>query len=254
MTAKTAVQLYTLREECKADFPGTLREISQIGYAGVQFAGYQGYDPQELKSVLDETGLQVAGMHVSLDEALNQTDRLVAEARLFETRDLIVPALSDELRNEEGYRQVRQELGALATRLKSEGIRLSYHNHAFEFETLVDGKEALSYLLEPTEDNDILAELDVYWLKKGGFDPVDYLQPYAGRMPIIHIKDMTADEEQFFAPVGTGSIDFAPILQWGEASGVEWYVVEQDQCRTSPMECVRTSYGHLSRLLGELAK
>jgi sugar phosphate isomerase/epimerase len=71
-------------------------------------------------------------------------------------------------------------------------------------------------------------------------------------MPIIHLKDMTRDEEQTFAEIGEGSIDFKPILEWGEAGGVEWYVVEQDRCSRSPMDCVETSWRNLSRLIREL--
>ncbi|MEK3883681.1 sugar phosphate isomerase/epimerase [Paenibacillus sp. PL2-23] len=252
MTAKAAVQLFTLREECRADFPAVLREIHQIGYTGVQFAGYHGYAPELLKEVVVECDLQVAGLHVSLHELWEDTSRLVNEARLFGTKDLIVPSLPPELRNEEGYRKVKEQLNALAKSLKQDGIRISYHNHAFEFQTLIHGQEALSYLLEPSNDNGILAELDVYWLQKGGFQPLEYMKKYAARMPILHLKDMTADEEQTFAPLGTGCIDFEPIIRWGEASGVEWYVVEQDQCRTSPLACIRTSYAHLSGLLLKL--
>lgn len=249
MKHKIAVQLYTLREACKSDFPKVLREISQMGYAGVQFAGLHGYDPAELKAVIEETGLGVAGMHVGYADIAQQPERVIGEAKRFGTPDIVCPAVPSELRTEEGYRLVRAELNAFARKVRPEGLRVSYHNHAFEFETSVDGKDALTYMLEPVEGNDVLAEIDVYWVKKGGYDPVSYLAPYAGRMPIVHLKDMTDDEERAFAPVGTGSIDFGPILRCGEASGVEWYVVEQDVCKQDPMDCVRTSLEQLTKLI-----
>lgn len=249
MNHKIAVQLYTLKDECKSDFPAVLREISQIGYAGVQFAGFHGYDPKELKSVLDETGLKAAGLHVGMQEILEHAAQVASDAKLLGTPDIICPNVPSDLRNEDGYRKLRADLNATAKRLKSEGFRISYHNHAFEFDTRIDGKDALSYLLEPAGENDILAELDVYWLKKSGFDPAEFIRPYAGRMPIIHLKDMTADDEQAFAEIGAGCIGFEPIIRWGEASGVEWYVVEQDICKTDPMDCVRTSYANLTKLM-----
>lgn len=252
MREKIALQLFTLREACKTDFPGVLRQVSQMGYAGVQFAGFHGFDPVELKGVMRETGLRAAGMHVGWDDLVERTDKAIADAKLMETPDIICPVLKPDVRTEEGYREVKRQLNEIAKRLRQEGCRLSYHNHAFEFETQIEGKDALSYLLAPAPDNDILAELDVYWLQKGGYDPVAYLQPYAGRMPIIHLKDMTADEEQTFAEIGTGVIDFKPILRWGEASEVEWYVVEQDQCSTNPMDCVRTSYANLLKLIADI--
>lgn len=253
MREKIAVQLYTLREECAKDFPGTLREISQIGYGGVQFAGFHGHEPKALKKILDETGMKAAGLHVGLNELLERGEELADAAEVLGTVDLICPSIPDALRTEEGYKGVRSDLNAIAAKLKGRGIRISYHNHAFEFETTVDGKDALSYLVEPVAENAVLAELDVYWLKKAGHDPVSFLAPYGGRMPIVHMKDMTDDEEATFAPIGTGVIEFAPIIEWGENNGVEWYVVEQDSCKTDPMACVRTSHGNLLSLMEQRA-
>lgn len=239
MKHKISVQLYTLREQCAADFPGTLRKLAQIGYSGVQFAGYHGHDPASLKAIIEESGLQVSGLHVGESELLNDWERLIAEAKLFGTPDIVCAGIGTDSRNEDGYRSVKRRFNEIASRLQSEGLRVSYHNHAFEFDTIVDGKDGLSFLIEAAEDNLILAEPDVYWLKKGGRDPVAFLAPYAGRAPILHMKDMTDDEEQTYAEVGTGTIDFDSIVRWGEASGVEWYVVEQDSCKTVRWNALR---------------
>lgn len=251
MKSKTAVQLYTLREECQADFPYVLKELKRMGWSGVQFAGYHGMEPQELAALLKELGLGTAGLHVGYKRFVEELDELIREARILGTKDLVCPSTPADLRTPEGYVEVRGVLNEAAVRLKEEGLRLSYHNHAFEFETMVEGRTALEYLLEPSPGNPVLAELDVYWVKKGGYDPLIYIAPYKQRMPIIHLKDMSRDEEQTFAEIGEGSIDFKPILEWGEANGVEWYVVEQDRCRRSPMDCVETSWVNLSRLIKE---
>lgn len=252
MKNKISVQLYTLREQCAADFPGVLRELSRIGYSAVQFAGFHGYDQALLRSVLEETGLRVSGLHYGGDQLLNEPERAIAEAKYFGTPDIVCAGIGGDSRDEAGYRTLKLRFNELADRLRSEGLRISYHNHAFEFDTTVDGKDALSYLIAPEADNILLAEPDVYWLKKGGRDPVGFLAPYAGRVPILHLKDMTDDEEQAFAEIGTGTIDFEAILRWGEASGVEWYVVEQDSCKTDPLECVKTSYSNLVRLIDKI--
>lgn len=252
MKSKTAVQLYTLREECQADFPYVLRELKRMGWSGVQFAGYHNREPVELAAILKELELGTAGLHVGYMRFVDELDTLIQEARILGTVDLVCPAIPADLRTPEGYAEVRRVLNEAAARLKREGMRLSYHNHAFEFETMVEGRTALEYLLDPSPENLVLAELDVYWVKKGGYDPAAYLAPYQNRMPIIHLKDMTRDEEQTFAEIGEGSIDFKPILRWGEVSGVEWYVVEQDHCSRFAMDCVETSWGNLSRLIREL--
>lgn len=251
MKNKFAAQLYTLREELKKDFPGVLRELKKMGWAGVQISGLHGYDPKEIAAVLKETGLGTAGLHIPLDRFRNDLDNVLLEATLFNTKDIICPAIPTELRNEEGYRNLRGELNELASKVGVEGYRISYHNHAFEFDTEIDGKSALEYLLEPASDNAVLAEVDVYWVKKGGKDPLAFIQPYSNRMPIIHLKDMSADGQQTFAEVGTGLIDFAPLLAWGEQNGVEWYAVEQDQCPGNPLDSLQISLTNLNRLADE---
>ncbi|WP_240416063.1 sugar phosphate isomerase/epimerase family protein [Paenibacillus periandrae] len=236
MQQKCALQLYTLRDECKADFPNVLRELKRMGWAGVQFAGYQGYEPEALAEVMLETGL-----HIKYQRVKEELDQVIAEAQLFKTRDLVISSTPEDLRNASGYMEVRKRLNEARERLRQEKMRISYHNHAFEFDTTIEGRSTLEYLLEPTADNLLLAEIDVYWVKKGGKDLVSYLSPYSGRMPIIHLKDMTRDDVQTFAEIGERSIDFKPVLSWGERNGVEWYVVEQDRCRKDPMVCVQTS-------------
>lgn len=252
MIHKFAAQLYTLRNELEQDFPGVLRELKRMGWHAVQISGLRGYQPEEISEVLKETGLSVAGMHVSLELINNELPEVLRQAELFSTKDLVVPFLPETLRTELGYRLVKSNLNELARKLKRMGYTLSYHNHDFEFATTVEGKDALSFILEPAEDNDILAEIDVYWVKKTGRDPLTYIQSYGGRMPIIHLKDMTDDEEATFAEIGTGVIDFLPILRWGEANGINWYAVEQDVCKRPPLESLAISLDNLRRMVQQL--
>lgn len=254
MRQKFAAQLYTLRNELEQDFPGVLRELKKMGWGGVQISGLRGYTAQEISAVLKETGLGTAGIHVSIDRLREELDVVLEEATLFNTKDVVCPYLPESVRTVEGYTAIRAELNQIAAKIAPRGFRLSYHNHAFEFETEVNGMNAMVYLLEPTPENAVLAEIDVFWVKKGGLDPLTFIQPYANRMPIIHLKDMSADERETFAEVGTGQIDFAPILQWGEANGVEWYAVEQDVCPGNPMDSLQISLNNLNKLADQLGK
>jgi len=254
MRHKFAAQLFTLRAELEKDFPGVLRDLKRMGWQAVQISGLRGYTAEEISQVLRETGLRTAGMHIGLDMINNELPEVLRQAELFGTKDLVVPYLEDALRTELGYRLVKSNLNDIARRLKPLGYTLSYHNHDFEFATDVEGKDALRFMLDPADGNEILAEIDVYWVRKAGRDPLDYIQPYAGRMPIIHLKDMTDDEEQTFAEIGTGMIDFLPILRWGEASGVNWYAVEQDVCQQSPLDALQISLDHLHRMADRMDK
>ena len=253
MRNKFAAQLYTVRDELKRGIRPVFKELKEMGWAAVQLSALPpGYDPEEVAAALKENNLGTAGIHISIDRLQSDFDSVLDEVSLYQTKDIVCPFLPDRLRNKEGYQKVKMLLNNLA--VQAPAYRISYHNHAFEFDTEIEGKSSLEYLLEPTSDNKILAEIDVFWVKKGGRDPLSFLQPYANRMPIIHLKDMTKDERQTFAEVGTGVIEFAPILDWCEKSGVEWYAVEQDVCPGNPIDSLKTSLENLQLLAKQLQK
>ncbi|MBM7565940.1 sugar phosphate isomerase/epimerase family protein [Paenibacillus sacheonensis] len=252
MRRKFAVQLYTLRKECEQDFPATLRTLGEMGWAGVETAGLHGHSAEEIAGVLEESGLKTAGMHVSVEQLRSNARHVMAEARILGTNRLICPSVPHEWRNEEGYVRLREELNAAAAEADVEGFTVSFHNHAFEFDTNVDGLDALSYLIEPSANNAVLAEIDVYWLTKAGYEPAAFIERYGGRMPTMHLKDMTGDERRTYAEIGNGIIDFEPLLLWGELNGVEWYVVEQDLCEGKALDSVRISLGNLHALSDRL--
>jgi len=248
MEHKFAAQLFTLREELKKGIRPLFKQLKEQGWEGVQLSALPtGYDPDEVSLALKENNLKAAGMHIPLDRLETDLDGVLKEADLYGTKDIICPSVPGKLRNEQGFRKLKTQLNQIAK--NASGYRISYHNHAFEFETQIDGQNALRYMLDPAHNNQILAEIDVYWVKKGGFNPLKFIEPYTNRMPIIHLKDMTNDERQTFAEVGEGVIDFIPLLRWGEANGVEWYAVEQDVCERLPLDCLKTSLRNLNNLM-----
>ncbi|MFB9275445.1 sugar phosphate isomerase/epimerase family protein [Cohnella cellulosilytica] len=250
MKPAIAVQLFTLRDLLAADFWGVLTKVKEMGYAGVEWAGLNGHSAAEAGAFAENLGLASAAMHVGMARLQDDLPALLEEARQLRTHHLVCSSLPKTMRDEAGYKTFRRQINEIAEKVKSEGFTIGYHNHDFELGTSVDGSPALAYLLRPEAGNSLLAEVDLYWVRKGGCDPLSFIQPYANRMPTIHLKDMSADESQSFAEVGSGVIDFAPILKWCERSGVKWYVVEQDICRTDPMECIRTSLKNLHKLIG----
>ncbi len=243
MLHKYAAQLYTVRDALEKDYNGVLKALREQGWQAVQVSGTRGYTPEQIAGFLRDHQLKTAGMHISIAELTNDMADVMRQATLYGTRDIIVPYLPREYQNELGYQMFKSHMNVLAKPLHAAGFRLSYHNHDFEFATTIKGVSALEYLLEPSADNAILAEIDVYWVKKGGADPLAFIAPYRNRMPIIHLKDMAADGS--FGAIGTGSIDFVPILRWGEANGIEWYAVEQDICPGDPLDALNTSLTNL---------
>lgn len=244
---KFAAQLSTLRNELKRDYTGTLREVAKMGWLAVQIDGLHGNDPEEIAAVVNELGLKVAGMHVGLERMMNDLDAVLREAELFGTRDMICHSLPDAKKNPAGYESVKRDLRIVSAKVSPLGYRVGFHHHDWEFQTMMEGEYALNYLLEAGEPP-VYAEIDTYWVAKAGLDPLTVINRYAGRMPILHFKDITADERKYFTELGNGTIDFAPIIRWGEANGVEWYAVEQDYCPGPPMDSLEISLNYLKRL------
>ena len=245
---KFAAQLYTLREELKADFPGVLRQLKSMGWNAVQIDGLKGYRVQEIANVIKETGLKTAGMHVSLDRMNWEPDVVLVEAELLNTKDLICHSLPEESRNAAGFIQAREDLRKFASKVSKLGYRVGYHNHDFEFHTKFGDQFAMHYMLDDFENHPIHPEFDTYWLKKAEQDPLQFIETFAGRITILHFKDMTNDERETFAEVGTGTIDFEPILAWGEKNRVDFYAVEQDYCPGNPFDSLAISLENLIKM------
>jgi sugar phosphate isomerase/epimerase len=248
---KVAIQLFTLRDACKEDFVGALKKVAELGYNGVEFAGnWGGLEAKELKGILDELGLQAAGSHVPLQMLENGLDEVIEYQKAIDCKYITCPNLPEERRGGvEEYLQLAEELTDFGEKCANHGIKFSYHNHAFELEDL-GGEMPLNILLDESNPEVVNAELDIYWLTKAGENPVEWIEKYKGRTPLLHLKDMTTDGEQFFAELGTGGVDLESSISAGIQAGVEWFIVEQDQTKRDPFESAEISLNYLkSKLL-----
>lgn len=240
-----ALQLYTVRDQLKEDFPGTVRAVAALGYAGVELAGYGGLSAPELKRLLSELGLRVAGDHVSLDRLEGELDAALDFCQEIGAEHIVCPFLPPARRQgADAWKAIASTLNGIGERCSRRGLPFCYHNHAFEFDP-VDGSNGFRLLYEHSDPRYVQMELDVFWAKKGGEDPAAILQRYPGRCPILHLKDMTADAEQTFAEVGEGTMDFQSLFAAAPTGGVRWYIVEQDRCRRPPLESAKLSLQHL---------
>lgn len=242
---KVALQLFTLRQYAKEDFVAALRYATEIGYAGVEFAGFGGFTAKQLQQVLRDLDLQPAGAHIGLRELESRFDELVEYNQAIGNRWLVVPSLPPMLRETaQDWVNMGVRLNSLGARCREQGLQLCYHNHSFEFTRFGD-RYGLDILYGSSGADLLQAELDIYWVKRGGEDPADYIQRYAGRLPLLHLKDMEAGPEQFFAEVGEGVLDLDSVFAAAGHAGVEWYIVEQDQSRRDPRQSVRMSINNL---------
>ncbi|MFC4619039.1 sugar phosphate isomerase/epimerase family protein [Camelliibacillus cellulosilyticus] len=241
-----ALQMYTLREEVHDDgLASVLKTVADIGYQGVEFAGYGDLTPEEAKKVLDDLGLKAASNHVPLDLLEKDLSAVIEAQHALESKHVVCPFLMPDKRTEEDYYHVIKILNEVGKTCKSEGLYLSYHNHDFELTRLSNGKTALATILDETNPEWVNAEFDIYWLTRAGEDPLEWIKRYPGRTPLVHLKDMTRDDEKYFAELGTGGVDVDHVLQEGEAAKVEWWIVEQDQSKRSPFESIDISRRYL---------
>lgn len=239
------IQLYTLRDRLAEDFPGTLRRVAAIGYAGVEFADdYGGLEPAELAGLLASLNLKTAGMHVDIVDLLDPDSAMYRYAAALQAPFLTTSLcrLFPERFNE----AVRDS--ALAGRIAAEQGRIfAYHNHGSEFEP-VDGMPGIDRFYRELDPATVRCEFDVFWIRHAGFEILDCLERYIGRIPVLHLKDLASDGRSY-AVLGRGEIDFAAIADFARRDpAVEWLVYEQDECDGDPLECARESFLHLKSL------
>jgi sugar phosphate isomerase/epimerase len=240
-----ALQLYTVRDDLGRDFAGTIQKVAETGYRHVELAGYYGNSVADVKKILDANGITAIAGHTGFDAVKNSTKEIADEYHTLGAKYVVVPWIGDEWRrNADDYQRLGAALGELGAALKAEGLTLCYHNHAFEFEKFGGDTYGFDTLFAAAPAEALKVEMDTYWVKKGGEDPAAYLTRYAGRVPLVHLKDMTADGD--FAPVGTGTIDYPALFAAAEAGGAEYYIVEQDRCTAqTPLESIAISFNNL---------
>jgi sugar phosphate isomerase/epimerase len=246
--SRIGAQLYTVRRELGKDFEGTLAKVAALGYREVEFAGYFGRRPAEVKALLRRLGLDAPAAHVSLAELRGDLRPLLDAAQAVGHRYLLVAWLPPEERASlDHYRRLADLFNEAGARMFREGVQFAYHNHDFEFAPS-GGRVPYDLLLERTDPRAVKLEMDLYWAVKGGANPVEYFGRHPGRFRLLHVKDMDATPRRFFADVGRGVIDFKSIFAKSDRAGVRHYFVENDEPAGSPFESLRVSIDYLRRL------
>jgi sugar phosphate isomerase/epimerase len=237
MSVPIALQLYSVRHDCEQDLPGTLKAVADMGYQGVEFAGYYGRSAEELRALLDDVGLVAVGTHTSIQSLLgDELPETVAFNRTLGNRLLIVPGLP------EAYRSSRQAwldtagvFNEIAGRLAGEDMVTGYHNHFVEF-TPLEGELPWDTFFGNTR-SDVVMQLDTGNALHGGADPVPFLARYPGRAITVHLKEYSATNPQ--ALIGEGDVRWAELFHACETiGGTTWYIVEQESYAYPPLECV----------------
>ncbi len=241
-----SLQFYTIRDAFSADPMGTLERVAQIGYPGIEIGGYQNKNRDALVAKINDLGLTITGAHVSIEALQNDLAAVIEENRALNNKNIIIPWSDAKYRgSRENLRNTGELLESFASQLNDEGLTLSYHNHDFELSEQHDGKTALEILFEAAPQY-LRAELDVYWVKKGGQDPVEFINKFADKLLLLHVKDMMPDGT--FGEVGEGILDWPAIFAAAQGANVQHYVVEQDTCPGDPFDSIATSLANLKQM------
>jgi sugar phosphate isomerase/epimerase len=253
VTDVLSIQLYTLRS--LGDLDTVLDTAAQAGFRRVEGVGAHLDDAANVKAKLDARGLAFSSSHVSLAALRERPDTVLAACRLLGFDQLFMPAVPPEQRDMDaaGWHALGRELGALATRFADQGIRLGYHNHHWELKKKDGDVTALDLIFAGAAGSPLAWEADVAWLVRGGVAPEAWLRRYGDRLAAAHVKDIAPEgenlDEDGWADVGAGTLDWRSLWRTCRRLGARWMVVEHDK-PSDPARCARASFAYLSKLEG----
>lgn len=250
-TQQIGIQMYTLRDQTERDFLGTLGKVAEMGYQAVEFAGYFGVSAGELRRKLDELGLVAPSAHVGLDfSSLENMEQALAKEIEYAVelglQYIITPSAPlPPSPSIEDVTRIIPFLEKASAMVRAAGMQYGYHNHDYEF-AKVDGKAVIDIWLERIPAEHMLAEFDLGWVHLGGARPADYVSRYAGRVPLVHIKDFGANQEE--TDLGKGEVDFRSVFEIAEQSGILYYIVEQEAYEVSSLESAKLALDYFRGL------
>jgi sugar phosphate isomerase/epimerase len=240
------LQLYTVRDLMKADMPGTLAQVAAIGYKEVEFAGYFGRTPREVHELLERNRLSSPSTHVPLD-SLQNWQKTLDDAKVVGHKWVTIPWIpAEKRRTVDDWKGFAAQFNRAAAQAKSSGLRFAYHNHDFELRP-IGNVRPLDILLNETDPSLVDLEMDLYWVKFGGGDPLDYFNRFPHRFPLVHVKDSAGPPDNKMVDVGQGTIDWRTIFAQSDKAGIKHYIVEHDQ-PADPVATIRNSYNYLHSL------
>lgn len=247
--AKVGIQLYTVREALIADFEGVIRRIAAMGYDGVEPAGNYGTGVRDAKALFDSLNLAVPSAHMgALIIDADARAQALDDAAVLGVEYVVVPFIPpDQFDTPEQIVGHCNRINEAAKDAAARGLKLAYHNHAWEF----TAKEALGYqspfeLMLKNLDPSVGFELDTYWVQHAGVNPEAIVAKYNDRIPLIHVKDGHPGTDQNMLAVGDGSMDFPAILN---RTNAEWWIVELDRHDGDMMDAVERSMLYMQTLV-----
>ena len=233
------LQLYSVREDCKNDLPGVLKEVARMGYAGVEFAGYYGHSAADLRKMLDDLGLICCGTHTGIQTLLGEElPKTIEYNQTLGNKFLIVPGLPKErTESKAAWLDTAATMNSISELVRPHGLYTGYHNHHTEFQPLPDTEDLPWDLFFGNTVPDVVMQFDTGNAMHGGAEAGPFLRKYPGRALTVHLKEYSATNDR--ALIGEGDVKWDEIFELCETvGGTQWYVVEQESYAYPPLECV----------------
>lgn len=262
---RVGMQLYTVRVDLEKDFDGTLAKVAAIGYKEVEFAGYFGHTPQQVRAALKAHGLASPAAHVDYPtvSAADKWAKALDDAAMIGQKFLVNPWVDESIRNQpDAWKRIADAYNTAAAAAKKHGIQFCYHNHNFEFYPRQDagGKTPMDILLESCDPKLVKIELDLCWISAAGKDPLEYFHRYPGRFPLVHLKGLRkvpasspdptpiAQVLPDLTDVGHDDVvDWKRIFAKAKEAGIRHYFVEHDVPKDA-FASLKASYDYVSQL------
>ncbi len=246
------LQLWSVREAMNEDPVATIEELGRMGYKFIEAAGYRnggfyGMEPEAFRELVEANGMDFISSHTgqdlpdedNWDEMMAWWDECIDAHAAAGVKYIVQPWMGqagyDSL---EGLQKFCEYFNAIGEKCNARGIRFGYHNHDGEFAEL-EGEIIYDYMLNNTDPDKVMFQMDLYWVVFGGADPIHYIQQYPGRFEHWHVKDDTELGAE-------GIVDFETIFAHQESSGVKYLIVEVERYNHDPMESVRISLDYLN--------
>jgi sugar phosphate isomerase/epimerase len=263
---KIGIQLYTLRDVIFKDVQGTLKQVADFGYKELELFGYNdgkvfGKPVSELTKMVSDLGMKIISGHyvtgfinpangpVSVGTLSNGWEKAVNDAKILGQEYMLVAYLQkDERKTIDDYKRVIELINKNAELCNKYGIRIGYHNHDFEFES-IDGQVPYELMMKELDPKSVSMELDLYWAIYANRDPLKLFEQYPGRFEQWHVKDMRKDDRKLNADVGTGTIDFKSIFAKAKESGMKHFYIEHDNCPISSIESVKADAQNIKSII-----
>jgi sugar phosphate isomerase/epimerase len=248
------LQLYTLRDTITKDPKAVLKKVSEFGYKELETFGYRdgkifGLAFKEFNDYVKSLGMKVTSGHYGIDLIRSGWEKAIEDAKSIGQDFMVCPYLTENERTSiDDYKRRCEEFNKAGEVCNKYGIRFNYHNHAFEFQDF-NGQIAYDVMLAELDPKLAGMEMDIFWVVNAGQDPLKYIEKYPGRFEQWHVKDMSKEDKNKNADIGSGSIDFKAIFAKAKQSGLKHAYVEQESYPGEPIKSVEASAKYLKTIL-----